>query len=52
MYLTGQPIHCFDADKITGTIVVRQAKNGETFTDLFDAEHILTEQDIVICDEI
>ncbi len=27
MTLTGQPIHCFDADKITGTIIVRQAQD-------------------------
>lgn len=32
--IIGQPIHCFDADKISGTIVVRQAKDKEQFTDL------------------
>ncbi|MEY3197712.1 MAG: hypothetical protein RL023_357 [Candidatus Parcubacteria bacterium] len=26
MYMTGQPIHVFDADKINGSITVRQAK--------------------------
>lgn len=51
MYLTGQPIHCFDADCVQWTITVRQATNGEQFTDLFDGEHLLTEDDIVICDE-
>gem|GEM_PF-3713842 len=30
---------------------MRQATNDEKFTDLFDTEHTLTEQDIVICDE-
>lgn len=25
MYQTGQPIHCFDSDKITGNIIIRQA---------------------------
>lgn len=50
MYLTSQPIHCFDADQIQGALVVRQANHGETFIDLFDTEHELTEQDIVICD--
>lgn len=51
MYLTGQPIHCFDADCVTWTITVRQAVNGEQFIDLFDGAHNLTEDDIVICDE-
>ncbi len=51
MYVSGQPIHCFDADQIHGTLIVRQAQEWESFVDLFDAEHILTEQDIVICDE-
>lgn len=51
MYLTWQPIHCFDGDCVEWTITVRQATNGEQFTDLFDWVHMLTEDDIVICDE-
>lgn len=51
MMSTGQPIHMFDADKIKGGIVVRSAKKGEKFTDLFDKEHILVEGDIVIADK-
>ncbi len=51
MMTTGQPIHFFDADTIKGKITVRNAKEGETFTDLFDKEHILDPQDIVIADD-
>jgi len=50
MYLTGQPIHFFDADLVKGDIVVRQAKDGEKFMDLADEEHVLTTDDIVIAD--
>lgn len=51
MMLTGQPIHCFDADKVVGDIVVRWAKPGEAFVDLQDQEHTLDTQDIVIADQ-
>ena len=49
-YDMGQPMHCFDADEIDGDIIVRMAKNGEKFTDLFGAEHELKNSDIVIAD--
>lgn len=41
----------FDADQIKGDIIVRQAKKGEKFTDLFDKEHELVDTDIVISDK-
>lgn len=50
MYLTGQPIHCFDAANIQGDIIVRQAHAGETFVDLHGKEHSLLPSDIVIAD--
>ena len=50
-YDMGQPMHCFDADDIVGDIVVRMAKNGEKFTDLFGTEHELKSTDIVIADK-
>lgn len=50
MYLTGQPIHCFDAATIQGDIIVRQAHAGETFVDLHGKEHSLLPSDIVIAD--
>jgi len=51
VYLTGQPVHFFDADKLEWNIIVRDAKDGEEFVDLFDNKHILNSGDIVICDE-
>ena len=49
-YDMGQPLHCFDADKIDGPIIVRTAQNGEKFTDLFGNEYELTDKDLVIAD--
>ena len=49
-YDMAQPMHCFDADKVNGPIIVRTAQNGEKFTDLFGAEHELTDKDLVIAD--
>jgi len=51
MYITGQPIHIFDADQINQHIIIRQAQDQETFTDLFDKKHTLTPQDILITDQ-
>ncbi|HMT26804.1 MAG TPA: phenylalanine--tRNA ligase subunit beta [Candidatus Absconditabacterales bacterium] len=50
MALAGQPIHFFDAAKVNGNIIVRDAKTGEKFTDLLGVEHSLDAQDIVITD--
>lgn len=50
MYMTGQPIHAFDADKISGGITVRKAKDGELFLDLTGKEYCLSNDDIVIAD--
>lgn len=52
LYLYGQPTHCFDADKLTGNIHIRYAKDGETFTALNDKQYTLTPSDIVIADEV
>lgn len=48
----GQPMHCFDADKINGEITVRMAKNGEKFLALNDVEYTLTDKDLIIADEV
>jgi len=51
LYLYGQPTHCFDADKVSGNIHIRYARDGETFTALNDKQYTLTANDIVIADE-
>ena len=47
----GQPLHAFDAAKLTGAIVVRHAADGETFLALDESKHSLTPDDLVISDE-
>jgi phenylalanyl-tRNA synthetase beta chain len=51
MLLTGQPVHAFDADKITGTVTVRKAKKNEKLILLGGETKKLSEEDIVIADE-
>lgn len=48
----GQPMHAFDASKLSSPeIVVRQAKEGEKFTTLDDKERNLDEGMLLICDK-
>lgn len=51
MLLLGQPMHAFDADKITGKLVVRNASAGEAFETLDHVERTLDAEDVVICDD-
>lgn len=46
----GQPLHAFDAGKLSGGIVVRHARDGETFLALDESEHVLLAEDLVIAD--
>ncbi len=47
----GQPMHAFDADKITGKIIVRDAEEGETLELLNGTTITLRHEDLVIADE-
>ena len=47
----GQPLHAFDATKLTGNIIVRHASDGETFLALDESTHVLTPDDLLISDE-
>ncbi len=47
----GQPLHAFDAAKLTGSIIIRSAKEGEHFLALDESEHVLTPDDLLIADE-
>ncbi|MGL4677016.1 MAG: phenylalanine--tRNA ligase subunit beta [Brevinema sp.] len=47
----GQPNHIFDASKIKGSIIIRQAKDGEQFTLLDHTTVTLCKEDLLICDE-
>ena len=46
----GQPLHCFDADKIKGAeVVVKTLPEGTPFTTLDGVERKLGERDLMIC---
>ena len=47
----GQPLHCFDWDKISGAqIMVRRAHEGERLTTLDETERELSPELLAICD--
>ncbi len=47
----GQPLHCFDLDKLNGDIIVRWAKKGETIKTIDNQKIELTPQSLLIADE-
>lgn len=47
----GQPMHAFDADKLTGTVRARMARAGEKLTLLDEREVTLDESTLVIADD-
>ena len=50
LHAYGQPMHCFDADKIKGgKIVVRTCEEGTKFVTLDEVERKLSERDLMIC---
>jgi phenylalanyl-tRNA synthetase beta chain len=50
LHETGQPLHAFDADKVTLPLVIRHATDGEQFTALDESVHTLTPEDLLISD--
>ena len=51
LHAYGQPMHCFDADKIKGgKIIVKTCPEGTPFVTLDGVEHKLSERDLMICD--
>ncbi|HJC96128.1 MAG TPA: phenylalanine--tRNA ligase subunit beta [Candidatus Phocaeicola gallinarum] len=50
LHAYGQPMHCFDADKIKGgKIVVRTCEEGTKFVTLDEVERKLSDRDLMIC---
>ncbi len=51
LFDVGQPLHAFDLDKLHGpSIVVRRAREGESFMGINHKEYELAPQDLVIAD--
>ena len=50
MLETGQPLHFYDADTLSGMLEVRMANKDEKLTTLDSIERTLSEEDIVISD--
>ena len=51
LHETGQPLHAFDADRITGkSVIVRNLPSGTPFMSLDSKERLLDAEDLMICD--
>lgn len=50
MHELGQPLHAFDAARITGKVQVKTLEAGTKFVTLDDVERTLHEEDLMICD--
>lgn len=50
MMAYGQPLHCFDADMVTGgKVVVKTLPDGTVFQTLDGVDHKLSDKDLAIC---
>ncbi|MEI6899185.1 MAG: phenylalanine--tRNA ligase subunit beta, partial [Bacteroidota bacterium] len=50
LHETGQPLHAFDADKISGNqVIVKKMPSGTHFVTLDNVERTLNDQDLMIC---
>lgn len=50
LHAIGQPLHCFDLNKIEGgKIIVKKCAEGTPFVTLDDVEHKLSAADLMIC---
>ncbi|MDL5156943.1 phenylalanine--tRNA ligase subunit beta [Actinomycetospora termitidis] len=47
----GQPMHAYDAARVTGDVVVRRARADEKITTLDDVSRALDPDDVAVCDE-
>jgi phenylalanyl-tRNA synthetase beta chain len=47
----GRPLHAYDADKVVGTMLLRNARPGEVLDGLDGREHVLDETMCVIADD-
>lgn len=48
----GQPMHAFDAEKISGPLTVRMAREGERLLALDGEQYLLSGEDIIIADSL
>ena len=51
MFELGRPIHGYDADKLTGPLGVRRARDGERLTTLDGQDRALSPEDLVVTDD-
>ena len=47
----GQPMHAYDAARVTGDVVVRRARADEKITTLDDVSRALDPDDVAVCDD-
>lgn len=48
----GQPLHAFDADKISGSLAIKRAGSVQKFTTLDGQERTLSADDLMVCDDV